>query len=140
MRLETPLCRERFASSSVARLATVDGTGAPHLVPVTFAMPASDTVVFAIDHKPKRTVDLARVRNLRRDPRVSVLVDEYSDDWSRLWWVRADGLAQEVSTTEEAAAATAALVAKYAPYRELPPAGPFVTIAVARWTGWSARA
>ena len=57
-------------------------------MPVTFAV-YGDLVCFAVDHKPKSTRDLRRLRNIRANDQVSVLVDDYADDWSRLWWVRA---------------------------------------------------
>ena len=82
--------RGRFAAARVARLATADATGQPHLVPVTFAV-AGDMVYTAVDAKPKRTTALRRLANVAANPRVSLLVDHYDDDWSRLWWVRADG-------------------------------------------------
>src|SRR3954463_5532223 len=84
--------RRRFAAARVARLATVAGDGQPHLVPVVFAV-EEDTVVMAVDAKPKRHRDLKRLRNIGDDPRVSLLVDRYDDDWDALWWVRADGTA-----------------------------------------------
>lgn len=142
MRLSTEQARRRFTRARVARLATVAVDGAPHLVPVTFALLTSaehpDTVVFAIDHKPKSTLRLQRLRNIARNPSVSLLVDHYADDWSDLWWVRADGRAAELADASVRAAAVAALVAKYPQYAERPPAGPAVEIRVRRWTGWSA--
>ena len=59
-------------------------------MPVTFAV-LGDIIVIAIDHKPKRSMNLKRLRNIADNPRVSLLVDRYDDDWSQLWWVRADG-------------------------------------------------
>jgi PPOX class probable F420-dependent enzyme len=138
MRLETTSCRARFAEGRVGHLGTVRDDGAPHVVPVTFALAAPDVIVFAVDHKPKQTTDLVRVRNLRRDPRVTVLVDEYADDWVRLWWVRADGRARVVTDPATRSGAVRALADKYEPYRAHAPAGPVVSVAVARWTGWSA--
>jgi PPOX class probable F420-dependent enzyme len=138
MRLESTSCRERFAAGRVGHLGTVAEDGAPHVVPVTFALLMPDVIVFAVDHKPKRTADLVRVRNLRRDPRVTVLVDEYVEDWARLWWVRADGRARVVADDATRNDAVRALADKYEPYRDRAPAGPVVSIAVDGWTGWSA--
>ena len=84
--------RERFASARVARLATT-GPDGPHIVPIVFAL-AGDTIYHAVDHKPKRTTALKRLANLRADPRASVLADAYDEDWTRLWWARADGVAR----------------------------------------------
>jgi len=133
--------RRRFASAPVARLATIGTAGAPHLVPITFATLGADTIVSAVDHKPKRTLALARLRNIQSDPRVCLLVDHYSDDWSELWWVRADGAAAVHTPELEPAlceVALSALTERYPAYRERRPAGPVVVVTVERWSGWSA--
>ncbi|MBU2666019.1 TIGR03668 family PPOX class F420-dependent oxidoreductase [Actinoplanes bogorensis] len=121
---------ERFASVPVARLATVGADGAPHLVPIVFAV-VGDTIITAVDGKPKRSRDLRRLHNIAAHPRVSVLADHYEQDWSRLWWVRADGTARVLDSY-----ASEALTARYPQYREQPPAGPFVVITVERWSAW----
>jgi len=118
----------------VARLATLGPDGAPRLVPVCFVV-ERDLIHSAIDGKPKSTRRLARLAAIARDSRVSLLVDEWSEDWSRLWWVRADGRAR---VTELEGSVAARLAAKYPQYRADPPAGPMIEIAVERWTGWSA--
>jgi PPOX class probable F420-dependent enzyme len=126
---------QRFAAARVARLATVDDTGAPHLVPVVFAL-VGDVIHSAVDGKPKRHRALRRLANIAHEPRVSVLADHYDDgDWSRLWWVRADGVAR---VHEASPVALAALTAKYPQYLTAPPAGPFLEIAVRRWAAWTA--
>jgi PPOX class probable F420-dependent enzyme len=84
--------RDRFAEARVARLATADESGRPLLVPVTFALDG-DLAYFAVDHKPKTTRNLKRLRNIEANPQVSLLADEYDEDWTQLWWVRADGTA-----------------------------------------------
>jgi PPOX class probable F420-dependent enzyme len=136
MRLAEEQCRIRLHGAVVARLATVTPSGAPHLVPITFVL-LGDELCFAIDHKPKSTTDLARLRNLRHEPRVAVLADDYDDDWSRLWWVRADGTARELATAERAPALDG-LAAKYPQYREVRPQGAVVAVRIVRWTGWTA--
>ncbi|MEV0233626.1 TIGR03668 family PPOX class F420-dependent oxidoreductase [Nonomuraea sp. NPDC050786] len=128
--------RARFREERVARLATASRDGIPHLVPVTFAVVA-DRVVTAIDHKPKTTTALRRLRNIRENPRVSLLADHYEDDWARLWWARADGLARVVEEGPEREPALDALAAKYGQYRERRPGGPVILVDVTRWTGWS---
>lgn len=129
----------RFATATVARLATVGSEGRPHLVPITFALLDDDTLVTAVDHKPKRTRSLLRLANIEANPRVSVLVDHYEDDWERLWWVRADGLARvQDGRTSKSAVLAEALVGRYPAYREQPPAGPFIVVEIQRLTGWSA--
>lgn len=123
------------AAARVARLATVGADGQPHLVPVTFAA-RNDVLVIAIDHKPKRSTDLKRLRNIEVDSRVCVLVDHYDDqDWSHLWWVRADGTAR-ILQGDDRTAPVSWLVAKYSQYLENPPAGPVIWIDVSTWRGW----
>jgi PPOX class probable F420-dependent enzyme len=123
-----------FAAARVARLATVGADGSPHLVPMVFAL-AGDVIHTAVDAKPKRHRALRRLANIAHEPRVSVLADGYDEDWSLLWWVRADGVARVL---EESPDGAAALAAKYPQYRITPPPGPFVEIRVERWSSWSA--
>ncbi len=124
---------ERFATVPVARLATVGLDNEPHLVPIVFAVKES-VIYSAVDAKPKRTRRLRRLTNIAANPRVSLLADHYEDDWSKLWWVRADGVARVL---DESPDGLAALMARYPQYRSTPPAGPFLQIAVERWTAWS---
>lgn len=126
-----------MAGSRVARLATASLDGRPHVVPITFAV-RGDVIVTAVDQKPKSTTRLRRLRNIAANPWVSMLADHYSDDWTTLWWVRADGRAQIVEDAAVRRAAVVDLAAKYEQYRDDPPAGPVVLIAVESWTGWSA--
>lgn len=132
MRQDESWARARFAAARVARLATVSPEGAPRIVPVTFAV-TGGRIVSAVDRKPKSTTRLRRLADIEAEPRVSVLVDEYDDDWSQLWWARADGRAQVLASYD-----VAPLVAKYQQYRALPPSGPVVVVEVERWSGWSA--
>jgi PPOX class probable F420-dependent enzyme len=128
--------RRRVAGARVARLATVRPDGRPHVVPITFVLRGS-AIMSVIDHKPKTTTDLQRLRNIESNPATSVLVDHYDDDWSLLWWVRADGAAHVVSEGEAWEAAVRLLIEKYGPYRQTPPRGPVVVVTVERWTSWS---
>ena len=128
--------RSRLEEARVARLATADAKGRPHVVPITFAVDA-DTLYFAVDAKPKRSTDLKRLRNIAANPAVSVLVDHYEDDWERLWWVRVDGAARGVADPAQADSALALLAAKYEQYRGTPPPGPVVRIDIGRMSGWS---
>lgn len=137
MKLAPAEARSRFVAARAATLATADADGVPHLVPVTFAV-VDETVVFAIDDKPKSTANLRRLRNIAANPRVSLLVDHYEDDWRRLWWVRADGTATVHGDDADRMPAIRALTARYPQYEELPPRGPVVVIAVSGWSGWSA--
>jgi PPOX class probable F420-dependent enzyme len=125
----------RLATARVARFATVTPDGRPTVVPVCFAI-AGDTIFHAVDHKPKATRALARLRNLRADPRAAVLADHYDDeDWSALWWVRADGTADIL---EDAPGALELLVARYPQYAAHPPQGPVIALHVERIVGWEA--
>lgn len=129
--------RSRFVEAGVAHLATVDGDGAPHIVPITFAVEA-DRIYTAVDAKPKRGGPLKRLANMAADGRVSVLVDHYDGDWSRLWWARADGLASVLSTGALLEHALDLLQARYPQYQETALTGPAIVIRVDRWSGWSA--
>jgi PPOX class probable F420-dependent enzyme len=125
---------ELLGGARVARFATV----APRIVPVTFAA-SGGRIFHAVDHKPKATRQLARLDDLRADPRASLLVDHYDDeDWSRLWWVRADGIARVLDDGPQAAHAIDLLAEKYAQYREQRPEGPVIALDVEHITGWSA--
>lgn len=140
MNLSSEDALERFRSSRVARLGTVNADGRPHLVPVTFAL-WSDVVAIAVDHKPKGTTNLKRLRNIMETGRVSLLADEYDDrDWSRLWWVRVDGAARIIGDKRERADPIQRLCAKYVQYRERPPAGPVIWVDIDALTGWAYRA
>jgi PPOX class probable F420-dependent enzyme len=135
--------RAQLAGARAAHLATAGTDGRPHLVPMTFAVLGDRTIVSAVDHKPKRTTALRRLANIAANPQVAVLADHYDDDWSRLWWARADGLARVVSPgagDEPALRARAldALMDRYVPYRAQPPTGALVVIDVTRWSGWRA--
>lgn len=127
----------RFGNAPVAALSTVGANGAPHVVPVVFAL--HDDVVFtAVDAKRKSTHRLRRLANIAAEPRVSLLVDHYEDDWSQLWWVRADGLAEIHETGEAMATGYALLRAKYPQYDRVALDGPVVTVTVSKWTDWHA--
>jgi PPOX class probable F420-dependent enzyme len=127
--------RERFARAEVARLASVGPGGRPHIVPIVFAL-EGETVYSVVDAKPKRGTRLQRVENLRAAPAAAILVDEYDSDWSRLWWVRADGRARILGPAEpEAARAVTLLAARYPQQRA---AGEVVAVDVERWSGWAA--
>jgi PPOX class probable F420-dependent enzyme len=97
------------------------------------------TIMTIVDHKPKSTrTGLRRLHDIRANPLVSLLVDHYDDDWARLWWARADGLARIVEAGDPRhAAAVAALTARYSQYRRVPPTGPAIVVAVTRWSGWA---
>lgn len=129
--------RERFASARVARLATADSSGRPHLVPIVFCV-QDDHVYSAVDAKPKRTTALRRLANVRDNPAVALLADHYDDDdWSALWWVRADGHGRVLGAEDpEAVRAIGLLRTRYPQQRVT---GAVLAVDVERWSGWSAR-
>src|SRR5438034_1609820 len=137
--MDATAMRKRIADAMVARLATVGAGGKPHVVPISFAVDG-ETIYFAVDAKPKRTTDLQRLRNIAANPSVSVLVDHYEDDWTRLWWVRVDGTARVLSGGPDIDHAIDLLVARYAQYQRARPGGPVVAISIDRMSGWSSEA
>ncbi len=130
-----------FAKSPVAALATVGADGAPHVVPVVFAVRTvgdEATVYTAVDAKRKSTHRLRRLANIAANPRVSLLADHYDADWTQLWWVRADGVATIYESGEQMAIGYAALRHVYPQYERVALDGPVVTVAVSRWSSWHA--
>jgi PPOX class probable F420-dependent enzyme len=136
VRLDPEQARHRFTRSRVARLATVAADGRPDIVPIVFAV-QGQVLFSAVDAKPKSTQDLQRLANIATHPQVAVLADHYDEEWTQLWWVRADGLAR-LASGAEAGAALGLLVARYRQYRAQPPPGPVLAVDVTRWSGWSA--
>jgi PPOX class probable F420-dependent enzyme len=124
----------RFAQARVAHLATADKGGRPHLVPVTFAV-HEDVVVIAVDHKPKTTTNLRRLRNIAENDQVSMLVDHYDEDWRRLWWIRVDGTARILPAAARIEPVEW-LRAKYEQYRDRPPQGSVIEIRVRKVVDW----
>jgi PPOX class probable F420-dependent enzyme len=125
----------RFAAARVARLATTAEGGQPHVVPVVFGL-ADGVIYTAVDGKPKSGQRLRRLANIEANPRVSVLVDHYDEDWSQLWWVRADGTAVIHRDGAVFHRAIAILRAKYPQYQLFSLDGPVIAIAVERWRSW----
>ncbi|WP_300016516.1 TIGR03668 family PPOX class F420-dependent oxidoreductase [Pseudonocardia sp.] len=130
--------RARLALAPVARLATLRPDGTPRLVPFTFAL-VGDVICSAVDEvKPKTSTRLARLDDVRHDPRVALVADHYAADWSTLWWVRVDGVAEVHEHGPLRAEALAALAAKYPQYAAAPPDGVVLVITPTRWAGWTA--
>jgi PPOX class probable F420-dependent enzyme len=130
--------RARFAAARVARLATADAAGRPHLVPIAFAV-VGDTLYSAVDAKPKRTKALRRLANVRENPAVALLVDHWDDDdWGALWWARADGRGRVLDPAEpEARRAVEELRERYPRQRAT---GEVLAVDVGHWSGWAASA
>jgi PPOX class probable F420-dependent enzyme len=120
----------------VARLGLLDAEDRPRVLPVTFAL-AGNAIWTAIDQKPKREGEPARVRFLRRRPEAALTVDVYDDDWSALAWVQVLGRV-EVLQAGSGPAALEALAAKYPQYRDDPPRGPLLRLAPERALWWRA--
>ena len=104
--------RRFLEGQRVARLATADAAGRPHVVPICYAL-LEGTVYSTVDEKPKRTKRLKRLANLEANPFAAVLVDRYDEDWSRLAWVMLRGPAEMLSSGPEHDRAQAALRARY---------------------------
>lgn len=136
MQLDAGAARSRFADERVARLATLTRAGHPHVVPIVFVL-ADDVIYTAVDAKPKSTTALRRLDNIAANPSVAVLADHYDNDWTRLWWVRADGTAR-LADDAEAEVALRLLTDRYPQYVSEPPPGPVIAIDVVQWTGWRA--
>ena len=127
---------DRVAAAPVGRLATISPAGRPHLVPVTFAL-VERAVVHMVDDKPKTTTELRRIANIEANPATALIVDEYSGDWDKLWWVRIDGESHVATSGSEWRDARAALIAKYAQYAERPPTGQAIFTSIDSITSWS---
>lgn len=136
MRLTEEEAQARLGSARVAHLATAGSDGQPHLVPVTFAVDGN-LIYTAVDHKPKESANLRRLRNVRVNPRVALLADHYDENWDLLWWVRVDGRASIVEDERGMQDPLNVLVDRYEQYRERRPAGPVIVIQVGHWRGWS---
>jgi PPOX class probable F420-dependent enzyme len=136
MELNEEEARTRFARVPIVRLATSNAVGHPHIVATTFVI-AHGLIFSAVDSKPKRNRNLKRLRNIQANPRVSVLADHYEDDWSQLWWARADGTAIVVESEQDMVEPIRLLGEKYWHYRKNRPEGPVIAITVGRWTGWA---
>lgn len=126
---------ERLRTARVATLATIGPRGAPHLVPCVFAV-VDSTIITSVDQKPKRSRALARLTNIAADPRVGLLAQDYAEQWDLLWWVRIDGTATVTAQPDDILAH--ALIAKYPPYRDSPPEGPWIVISVGEIRHWAA--
>lgn len=135
--MEREEIERRLRETPRATLGTADGEGQPHLVPIVFAY-WREGLYTAVDGKPKTTRRLRRLANIAANRRVSVLIDHYEDDWSRLWWIRADGEAVIREWADVPAGARQALVGKYPAYAKAPPPGPVIMISIDRIASWSA--
>jgi PPOX class probable F420-dependent enzyme len=128
--------RRRVEAARVARLGSLTPKGRLHLVPICFALDG-DTLYSAIDEKPKRSARPQRLANVLAHPDVCVLVDEWHEDWSRLWWVRLRGRARVLEAGEEHERALALLRRKYEQYAEHE-LGAVIAVDLAEQRSWAA--
>ena len=138
MELLTDEQRRFLLARPVAHLATADGNGVPHVVPVCFAV-LGERCYVAIDEKPKRVaaLHLKRVRNVLANPAVSLVADRYADDWSHLGYVLLRGHAHLLERGEEHRAAVGLLRERYPQYRKMALEGAMViAITIERVSSW----
>jgi PPOX class probable F420-dependent enzyme len=133
--MEIATLRRRASEARVARLASVRPDGRPHVVPCCFALDG-DVVYSVVDAKPKSTLALRRLENVRVHPTVALLIDHYTEDWSALWWIRLDGTARVIESGDDRDRGLERLREKYPQYVRDPPAGPVITIDVTEWLAW----
>ena len=124
--------RRRAARARAARVGTLDARGRIHLVPIVFAIDG-DRLYSSTDEKPRAK----RLRNLQRDPHVSVVIDEYDEDWSRVWWVRLAGTGRALEQGAEYERARRLLCEKYPQFEGDPGGGPIMAVDVQEWSGWA---
>lgn len=137
MRLTDAEARRRLAHARVGYLATVRADGRPHVVPIVFAVDG-ERVLSIADPKPKRGPELLRFRNIDANPFVSLLVDEYDEDWERLWWVRVDGPAHVVNDGADRDLTIRLLQGKYEQYATWSePFGAAMVMTIERWASWA---
>jgi PPOX class probable F420-dependent enzyme len=133
------MMRRLADGARVARMATIDPDGRPNTVPVVFALDG-DTLYSSIDDKPKRTLQVRRLDNIKRNPdKVAVLIDHYEEDWPEVWWVRLRGSARVIEDGPERDRALELLARRYTQYDEMPPQGAVIAVDVTEWRGWSWR-
>ena len=135
----TPEQSARLSETPVGHLATADANGRPHVIPVCFSYDGQ-YIYSVLDAKPKRgsLTGLRRVRNILANPQVSLVIDHYDEDWTRLWYLLVQGRAELVEDGPEPPAAIAMLREKYAQYRDMQLDGnPVIKITPERVTGWS---
>ena len=128
--------RRKVAEARVARVGTLDERGSIHLVPVVYVVDG-DTWYSPSDAGPR---PVKRLRNVLGDPRVSILIDEYDEAWSRVWWVRLRGRGRMVESGAEKERARRLLGAKYPQFADAPAAslaGPVMAVDIQQWTGWA---
>ena len=139
----SPEARAFLERHRVGHLATAAADGAPHVVPVCYALDAA-ALYFVADEKPKRgpARRLQRLVNLRDNPRAAVVVDDWDEDWTRLAWLLIRGAARVVREPAVHARALSLLRTRYPQYVDMalddPERNPIVRIEPERVTMWRA--
>jgi len=129
----------RLDTARVATFASIGADGRSHLVPIVFVH-TGDTLVTAVDHKPKRTPALRRLENISRDDRVTVLVHHYAEDWNDLWWIRIDGTAEIIPAgNARHHPVVQPLIRKYGQYQGID-LGDAIVVTMNKVLGWAASA
>ena len=135
MGMDGPMARQHLVDARVGVLATVTAEGRPHAVPCCFVID-EDTIFSVVDAKPKSSFALRRLDNVQANAVATLLVHQYDEDWSTLWWVRVDGTGRIVDTQDERALALDLLTEKYPQYRSHPPPGDVIAVDIGRWRWW----
>ena len=133
--VDQPTARRLVTDARFGVLATVTTEGHPHVVPCCFVL-HGDVIYSAVDAKPKSTLALRRLDNLRADPAAALLVHHDDEDWSTLWWVRVDGRGSVLEAEHTRAQALHLLAAKYPQYRSTPPPGDVILLEIEGWRWW----
>jgi PPOX class probable F420-dependent enzyme len=134
--MDESVIRRKVAEARVARVGTLDERGSVHLVPVVYAVDG-DTWYSPSDPGSR---PVKRLRNVLADPRATILIDDYDEVWSRVWWVRLRGQGRMVESAAESERARRLLAAKYPQLgddAEATTAGPVMAIDIQEWAGWS---
>jgi PPOX class probable F420-dependent enzyme len=136
--IDPPEMPRRLREGRVARLGTVGPDGRPHLVPCVFVL-ETETIYTPIDHKPKRTRRLQRLKNIEANPAATVLVDHYSEEWDKCWWVSTQGRARILEGDDEFERARRLLMARYHQYTDPAQIHPIIAIDIDKWVGWQGK-
>lgn len=138
MKMDQLEMRRRLGKGRVARVGTVGPNGRPHLVPCVFVF-EGDMIYTPIDHKPKRTRRLQRLKNIEANPAATVLVDHYSENWDECWWVQVRGRARTLKGGDEFEHARGLLIARYQQYTDPAQIHPIIAIDIDEWVGWQGK-
>jgi PPOX class probable F420-dependent enzyme len=134
--MDESVMRSKVAEARVARVGTLDESGSIHLVPVVYVVDG-DTWYSPSDAGPR---PVKRLRNVLANPQTSILIDEYDEAWSRVWWVRLRGRGRMIESGAEGERARRLLGAKYPQFADATAdslAGPVMAVEIKQWTGWA---